>query len=207
MTTNKVLIQSLASLKLSNKVKASLGARGVLNKLPSTSIKDFKTMLVKALASGDASDGFIINAANCLDDIGALDYKTSRKIAKCIESRPGIYSRQLTGGVLHAMFKCRLYSGKRKRPLNSSCKVALIQAIDEFNLLKTNVTRIVKMRRLLLNLLVVANHFHISTPTRARLFQAIDQASCVFEIAAHVSNLGPLLARVLEALGFPRHAK
>ncbi|AFZ78921.1 hypothetical protein BEWA_017620 [Theileria equi strain WA] len=186
---NKLWLSStLASLKLIS--KSPYLYKNTLNpKELSTIIGEFKQKLLISLDSNDLSDNFLVNAANCLYDLKAFDKTTSLALRRSFESRKNIITRELKGGVLWAFYN-GYPNTKRRKLVNSSCRVAIKQAIKKFRDLKVKVTDVVEFEPIIRNLSVVGKCYRLPSSSKVRLEDSILEASTVFRL---VFDCFPLL--------------
>ncbi|BAM39747.1 conserved hypothetical protein [Theileria orientalis strain Shintoku] len=195
MNSDVYLASTLSSLKFissSQLAKTSTNST-VLRKY----INEFKKKLFERLDSNELSDTFLKNAAECLYDLKACDKKTSYHLSRAFESRAGVITNQLKGGVLWAFYRDPLLNRARKKVINASCRVAIKQATKEFLDLKENVTNITRFEGILRNLKVVGNCYKLPVSAKARLEQSILESSEVLKLSFECM---PLLSMMCEAL-------
>ncbi|UKK02381.1 hypothetical protein MACK_001740 [Theileria orientalis] len=195
MNSDVYLASTLASLKFIS--SSQLAKRSTNSTVLSKSIKEFKKKLFERLDSNQLSDIFLKNAAECLYDLRACDKKTSYHLSRSFETRAGIITNQLKGGVLWSYYRNPLLNRSRKKVINASCRVAIKQATKEFLDLKENVTNITRFEGILRNLKVVGDCYKLPVSAKTRLEQSILESIEVLKLSFECM---PLLSMLCSAL-------
>ncbi|UKJ90075.1 hypothetical protein MACJ_001003 [Theileria orientalis] len=195
MSSDVYLASTLASLKFIS--SSQLARRSTNSTVLAKYTNEFREKLLERLNSSQFSDIFLKNAAECLYDLKACDKKTSYHLSRSFETRAGIITNQLKGGVLWAYYRDPLLNRPRKRVINASCRVAIKQATKEFLNLKENVTNITRFEGILRNLKVVGDCYRLPVSAKARLEQSILESSEVLKLSFECV---PLLSMMCNAL-------
>lgn len=89
---------------------------------------------------------------------------------------------------------------RRRKIINSSCKITINNAVHEFLNLRENVTNIAKFDKILLNLKVVGDCYKLPISSKARLTQSIIESSEVFKLCFDCSKLFLPMLKALNSL-------
>uniref|UniRef100_A0A3B0MXC4 Uncharacterized protein n=1 Tax=Theileria annulata TaxID=5874 RepID=A0A3B0MXC4_THEAN len=195
-----LLFSGLKYISKTNLIKSALNSPNLTK-----CVNEFKVKLINQLDStgklGDSgiSDEFLTNIANLFYDLKACDPNFCYHLSKSFEQR-SIITSQLQSGVLWIYYNNPLINRRRRKIVNSSCKIAINRAIHEFLNLKENVTNIAKFDKILNNLKVVGYCYKLPVSSKARLTQSIIESSEVFKLCFECSQLLIPMLKALNSL-------
>ncbi|ORM41542.1 uncharacterized protein BXIN_2669 [Babesia sp. Xinjiang] len=138
--------------------------------------RELKLALTGAINENSVSDETIIQAADCLYDLNAVDVNIGAHICRAVEHRPGIYRYPLKGGILWSFHHAGKNSARRKKMIKSSSRATMETFIDALGELQGEEPRTVLLRPIMRNMAIVGQCHSFSVSAKARLEQAIMDA-------------------------------
>ncbi|GFE55164.1 hypothetical protein BaOVIS_025680 [Babesia ovis] len=166
----------------------------------SQTVKKFKRALSAAIKDNAISDDTIVQAADCLYDLKACDPYIGTDICNAVESRPGVYTKALSGGVLWACHTARGQNNRRKKAVKSSGAATVEAFMDELVDIQNEESRCSTIQASLRNLGIVGQCYTLPVSTRARLEQALCDASVSLSHIMKSSNIVVSYMKALVAL-------